>query len=116
MPKKAKQRGPVNVKAVETLKKRMKPEPVIAQLSETFKALGDPTRTRILLALCDLALCVYDLALLLNMSQSAISHQLGVLRHLKLVKYKRQGRGVYYSLDDEHIRHLLYEGIKHVEE
>ena len=84
------------------------------RLAETFKALGDPTRIRIISALSQAELCVCDLSAALGMSQSAISHQLRLLRALRLVKGAKRGRMVYYSLDDDHIRGLFHAGMEHV--
>ena len=84
-----------------------------AGLAETFQALADPTRVRIISALMENELCVYDLADLVGMSQSAISHQLRILRSLGLVKFRKEGRTVFYSLDDEHIRDLFLRGLEH---
>ena len=85
-------------------------------LAETFRALGDPTRVRILDALSHGELCVCDLAAVLSLSQSAVSHQLRFLRSLRLVKPRREGRMVFYSLDDRHVVDLLQQGLRHVEE
>ncbi|MBI2880400.1 MAG: helix-turn-helix transcriptional regulator [Candidatus Tectomicrobia bacterium] len=101
---------------VASVRSRLKPDPVFAALAETFKVLGDPTRTKILFALAQAELCVCDLSNLLGLSQSAASHQLRVLRNMRLVKYRKEGRMVYYSLDDRHIETLFAEGLKHVEE
>jgi ArsR family transcriptional regulator, lead/cadmium/zinc/bismuth-responsive transcriptional repressor len=83
-------------------------------LAGTFQALADPTRVRMISALCNQELCVCDLAALLGMTQSAISHQLRIMRDLRLVKARKEGRIVYYSLDDEHIRDLFERGLEHV--
>ncbi len=91
-------------------------ERIVAALAETFKVLGDPTRLRIILALSVDELCVCDLSELIGLSQSAISHQLRILRNLKLVKYQKRGKMVYYSLDDEHIQNLIREAKNHVHE
>jgi ArsR family transcriptional regulator len=85
-----------------------------ARLAETFQALADPNRVRLISALLDTELCVCDLAAVLTMSQSAVSHQLRSLRDLRLVKHRKEGRIVYYSLDDEHIRDLFQRGREHV--
>ena len=85
-------------------------------LTETFRALGDPTRVRVLDALSHGELCVCDLASLLGLSQSATSHQLRLLRALRLVRTRRAGRMVYYALDDRHIVTLFRQGLRHVEE
>ena len=84
------------------------------RLAELFKALGDPTRVRIISALSRAELCVCDLAASLGMSQSAISHQLRLLRSLRLVRREKRGRMVYYALDDDHIAALFKSGMEHV--
>jgi ArsR family transcriptional regulator len=84
------------------------------QLSQLFKALSDPSRVRIISALARTELCVYDLAATLGMSQSAVSHQLRSLRELHLVRYRKEGRHVYYQLDDEHIHELFQRGLEHI--
>ena len=101
---------------VKAAKDRMKPDSTIQSLSETFKVLGDPTRTKILWVLSEEELCVCELAMLVDSSESAASHHLRILRNLKLVKYRRQGKATYYSLDDDHIKNLFREGLKHVQE
>lgn len=88
----------------------------LLRLSETFKIFGDPTRLKILNALFENEMCVCDISTLLNMTQSAISHQLKVLKQARLVKYRRDGKVVYYSLDDDHIKHIFDEGLVHVRE
>ncbi len=85
------------------------------RLARTFKALSDPTRVRIISALMQSELCVHELAACLGMSQSAISHQLRTLREMRLVRRRKEGRHVYYALDDEHIRDLFRQGLEHVE-
>ena len=84
------------------------------RLAETFKALGDPTRVRIISALCAGEMCVNDIAGVVELSQSAVSHQLRVLRNLHLVKPRKVGRSVYYALDDEHVLTLFAQGLDHV--
>lgn len=86
------------------------------RMSEIFSALGDPTRLRLLLALCRQPLCVHDLSQVLGVSESAVSHQLRTLRMLRLVVSRRVGKRVYYSLDDTHVYHLIDEGLKHSQE
>ncbi|RJP65291.1 MAG: ArsR family transcriptional regulator [Candidatus Abyssobacteria bacterium SURF_17] len=88
----------------------------IEALSEIFKVLGDPTRLRIISALSVDELCVCDIAHLLGASISATSHQLRILRHLHLVKHRKEGKMVYYSLDDACVEKLLAEGLKHIAE
>jgi ArsR family transcriptional regulator len=85
-------------------------------LADTFSALGDPTRVRILDALSHGELCVCDLAAVLGVSQSAVSHQLRVLRGIRLVKPRREGRIVFYSLDDQHIISIFKQTLQHVAE
>lgn len=85
-------------------------------LADTFKALGDYSRVQIVWALSHGELCVGDIAELLGMSSSAVSHHLRTLRNLNLVKMRRDHQSIFYSLDDEHIEHLLERGIEHVEE
>ncbi|MFH1755940.1 MAG: metalloregulator ArsR/SmtB family transcription factor [Candidatus Latescibacterota bacterium] len=101
---------------VRAVKQAMKPESVFISLAEIFKTLSDPTRVKILYALSMTELCVCDIANLIGKSSSAVSHQLRLLRGQKLVKYRKDGKIAYYSLDDEHIRHLFKEGLKHAEE
>jgi ArsR family transcriptional regulator len=88
-------------------------EATAAGLAETFQALADPSRVRLISALLNGEMCVYDLAAMLGMSQSAVSHQLRILRNLHLVKTRKAGRIVFYSLDDEHIRDLFQRGLEH---
>ncbi len=83
------------------------------RLAQVFSALSDPTRLRIISALSEHELCVCDLSVVLGMSQSAVSHQLRLLRNLNLAKYRKVGRIVYYALDDEHIRELYELGLEH---
>jgi ArsR family transcriptional regulator len=92
------------------------PKKLFALLAETFKTLGDYSRIQIVWALSHGELCVGDIAQLLTMSPSAVSHHLRTLRNLKLVNSRREHRTVFYSLDDKHIEHLLEEGIEHVED
>jgi ArsR family transcriptional regulator len=93
----------------------MSPRTVEA-LAETFRVLGDPTRVRILDALSSGELCVYDIASLVGISESAVSHQLRLLRGMRLVRPRRAGRLVYYGVDDQHILELLAQALTHVEE
>ncbi|MEL7596753.1 MAG: metalloregulator ArsR/SmtB family transcription factor [Clostridiaceae bacterium] len=83
-------------------------------LAEFFKVLGEPTRIKILYALSINEMCVCDISKLLNMSQSAVSHQLRVLRAARLVKYRKEGKVVYYSLDDEHVENVFRQGLDHI--
>lgn len=88
----------------------------VERLAEIFKALGDPTRVRLLSALAAAELCVCNLATLLSLTESAVSHQLRFLRSLRLVRARREGRMVFYRLDDDHIVRLLAQGREHAEE
>jgi len=101
---------------VNALKKRMLEDEEINTLSELFGILSDPTRTKIIFALSRKELCVCDISNLLNASISAVSHQLRILRNARLVKYRKQGKMVFYSLDDNHITTLFNEGLKHIRE
>lgn len=100
----------------DIVRTEMPDESMLFELSDFFRIFGDQTRLRILYALSKNELCVCDLAKLLGASQSAVSHQLQVLRSHRLVKYRRDGKTVYYSLDDGHIFSILDIGIKHLEE
>ena len=89
---------------------------ILYDLAELFKVFGDSTRIKILYSLFETELCVYDIARLLNLSQSSVSHQLRILKTSKLVKFRRDGKSVFYSLDDEHVRSIISMGMEHVEE
>lgn len=106
----------INEKSVKAVQKVMISDEIAEALAETFKVLSDPTRVKILCALSKAELCVCDLSALLGMNDSAVSHHLRLLRTLKLVKYRREGRMAYYSLDDEHIEKLFQQGLEHVQE
>lgn len=99
---------------VETVKKQLENDNVIIDLADFFKIFGDSTRLKILLALAKSELCVCDIASLLNMTISAVSHQLKLLRESNLVKTKRSGKVVYYSLADEHVAEIIECGLEHV--
>ena len=101
---------------VENVRKAMKSVEAIGLLAETFRILGDPTRIKIAFALSKEELCVCDIANLLGVSQSAVSHSLRTLRQMKLVRFRREGKIAYYTLDDEHLVNLFDEGFRHVEE
>ncbi|NSW95578.1 MAG: winged helix-turn-helix transcriptional regulator [Bacteroidales bacterium] len=107
----------IETEKVSSVRNRMKPEQFFHYLAETFRAMSDPTRTKIIFALCmENELCVRDIAAIIGTSNSAISHQLRTLRNMKLVKYNKVGKVTYYSLDDIHINNLFAEGLRHVEE
>lgn len=95
---------------------KMPEEANLFELSELFKVFGDSTRIRILWALTEAEMCVCDITALLGMTQSAISHQLRVLKQARLVKHRKEGKIVYYSLDDEHIRQIFDQGLTHINE
>jgi len=86
----------------------------LQRVAELFRVMGDPTRLKIINALLLSEMCVCDLAALLEMTQPAVSHHLKVLRQTQLVKYRRDGKVVYYALDDEHVCNLFYQGLVHV--
>lgn len=100
--------------ALKAIKDNLYGEEIISDLSQIFKAIGDPTRLRIIYVLSKQPLCVCDIASLLDMTQSAISHHLRLLRNLKLVKFRKEGKMVIYSLDDHHVLELFNQGLEHV--
>ena len=106
----------VNSQLVAEIKKRMPDVKSLYELSDFFKVMGDGTRIQLLWALEESEMCVGDLAVLLDMTKSAISHQLKVLRLAKLVKSNKIGKNVYYSLDDNHIKIILKKALEHVQE
>lgn len=91
-------------------------EEYLYDIAELFKVFGDSTRIRILYALFESELCVNDIAQLLNLGQSAVSHQLKILKDAKLVRFRREGKIIFYALDDDHVRNILSMGMEHVEE
>ena len=101
---------------VQSVKDSMPDEDTLFDLSELFKLFGDSTRIKILYCLFASEMCVCDIATLLEMSQSAISHQLAVLKRSKLVSARREGKTVFYALADDHVRTILNQGIEHVTE
>jgi len=108
-----------NVIHEETVKRVasvMPEETELYDLAELFKVFGDLTRMKILCALIESEMCVCDLANLLNMTQSSVSHQLRVLKQARLVRYKRVGKIVYYSIDDEHVKYIFDLGLTHLRE
>ena len=106
----------VNGELVAEVKNRMPDVKSLYELSDFFKVMGDGTRIQLLWALEESEMCVGDLAVLLDMTKSAISHQLKVLRLAKLVKTNKIGKNVYYSLDDNHIKMILQKALEHVQE
>lgn len=105
-----------HVEAIRTAGRAINDEEQIVGLAETFRVLSDPTRLKIVMALAKQELCVLDIAQLLNITESAISHQLRLLRTLRLVKQRKEGKLVFYSLDDEHIEDLIRVAARHISE
>ncbi|MDD7220208.1 MAG: metalloregulator ArsR/SmtB family transcription factor [Clostridia bacterium] len=101
---------------MEDLTGKLPEETELYDLADLFKVFGDSTRIRILFVLFDTEVCVCDLAKALNMTQSAISHQLRILKQNKLVKSRREGKSIYYSLADDHVRTIINQGREHIEE
>ena len=101
---------------VEMVKANQPEDEYLYDLSELFKIFGDSTRIKILYSLFETELCVSDMASILNLSQSSVSHQLRILKDAKLVKFRREGKTIFYSLDDDHVRMILSLGMEHVEE
>ena len=101
---------------VEKVAKVMPDEALLFEAAELLKVLGDATRVRIIFVLCQSEMCVCDIARLLNMTQSAISHQLRVLRTAGLIKVRRCGKSAFYSLDDDHVKKIIEMGFEHINE
>ncbi len=101
---------------VHKVKDKMPKDELLFDLAELFKVFGDSTRMKIICALLEEELCVGDIAVITNSTSSAISHQLRVLKQAKLVKYRKEGKSVYYSLDDEHVKQIFEKGREHIEE
>lgn len=106
----------IHEEVVELVRKKMPDEEPIYEVSELFRVFGDSTRARIICALSISELCVGDLAALLSMTQSAISHQLRILKQSRLVRSRREGKVVYYALADEHVKELFNVAFDHVME
>ena len=104
----------VHGQVVEEVRGHIPSEDVLYDLTELFRVFGDSTRIRILYALFEAELCVCDIAALLGMTQSAISHQLRALKNVRLVRSRREGKTVYYSLADSHVRTMIDQGLEHV--
>lgn len=104
----------VHENVIEMVRKKMPQEEKLYDLAELFKVFGDTTRVKIISALFEAEMCVCDIAELLSMTQSAISHQLRVLRQARLVKHRKEGKVVFYSLDDEHIKTIFNQGLEHI--
>lgn len=106
----------IHEELLKTVSAQMPPEEELYDLAELFKVFGDSTRIRILFVLFEAEVCVCDLAEALHMTQSAISHQLKILKNSKLVKSRREGKSVFYSLADSHVRTIIGQGREHIEE
>jgi ArsR family transcriptional regulator len=106
----------IHADIVNAVRERMPDENELYVLSDFFKVLGDSTRSRIICALDENEMCVCDLAVLLNMTKSAISHQLRYLREANLVKNRREGKNVFYSLADDHVKDIFEKGLDHIRE
>lgn len=106
----------VHESVIDTVNEKMPPEEALYDLADFFKVFGDTTRIKILYVLMCSEMCVCDLAQSLNMTQSAISHQLRVLKQMDLVKNRREGKTVFYSLSDGHISGILSQGLEHINE
>ena len=101
---------------IDAVTKQMPDEELLYDLAELFKVFGDSTRIKILYVLLESEMCVCDIAQLLNMTQSAISHQLRILKQSRLVKFRREGKTIFYSLQDDHVCSILSQGLEHLEE
>ena len=106
----------VHAELLKIVREKLPAEESLLDLAELFKVFGDSTRIRILFVLFEAEVCVCDLAAELNMTQSAISHQLNILKRNKLVKSRREGKSVFYSLADDHVRTIVSQGMEHIEE
>lgn len=106
----------IHADVVDAVKGKMPSEDILFNLADFFKVLGDSTRVKIMWALDESEMCVCDLAVLLNMTKSAISHQLRSLRQANLVKFRREGKNVFYSLSDDHVREIFEKGLEHISE
>ncbi len=106
----------VHAETVERVNKEMPPPETLYRLSELYKVFGDETRIRILYLLFQSEMCVCDIAALLDMTVSAISHQLKTLKQASLIKFRKDGRTVFYSLADDHVRTIINNGMEHINE
>lgn len=106
----------VHADVVEQVREQLPQDEILYDLAELFKIFGDSTRVKILYALLESELCVCDIAKLMEVTQSAVSHQLRVLKNSKLVKFRREGKVIYYSLADEHVERILSQGMEHIME
>ena len=106
----------INKNKIDDIKNKLLEEDTIIDISELFKVFSDSTRLKIIAVLLEGELCVCDLAYLINSTQSAVSHQLRILKSAKLVKYRKAGKEVYYSVADEHVKKIFLIGKEHINE
>ncbi|MEW5815808.1 MAG: metalloregulator ArsR/SmtB family transcription factor [Spirochaetota bacterium] len=106
----------IHEKSVQKARRNMPHDELIRRIGDFFKVIGDPTRIKIINALFHSEMCVCDLAAVLNMNQPAVSHQLKILKQANLVKYRKEGKVVYYSLNDNHVRQIYEQGLIHIKE
>lgn len=106
----------IHTDKVEQVRGRLPPDEQLYDLAELFKIFGDSTRVKILYALLESELCVCDIAKLMEVTQSAVSHQLRVLKNSRLVKFRREGKTVFYALADGHVRRIIAQGMDHIKE
>lgn len=107
---------PIHTEIIEKVKKQMEPDEILYDVAELFKVFGDTTRIKIIYALLKEKMCVCDIAHLINMTHSSVSHQLRILKQARLVKQEKAGKVVYYTLDDEHIGEIMSIGLNHIKE
>jgi ArsR family transcriptional regulator, lead/cadmium/zinc/bismuth-responsive transcriptional repressor len=105
-----------DAKKIKMLRKKSRSQSELYKLSEVFAILGDTTRLKVVLALIETELCVCDIAGFLGITKSAVSHHLRLMRNLRLVRFRREGKMIYYCLDDHHIENLLKQATEHIEE
>ncbi len=108
--------GSIHPEIVKAVSEKLPDEEILYDVAELFKVFGDSTRVRIICALFESEMCVCDIAGVLNMTQSAISHQLRVLKQARLVKYRREGKTVFYTLSDDHIQTIFNQAFEHIME
>lgn len=106
----------IDEKKVKKVEKKLPSRDTLYNTADILKTLGDPTRLKIVIALAEEELCVCDLTALTDVSVSGVSHQLRILRGQRIVKYRRQGKMVYYSLDDKHVEDIVAEALQHINE
>ena len=108
--------GAIDIEKVNKIKKVMPSDDLLFDIAEVFEVFGDTTRMKIISALLESELCVGDISEITDSTQSAISHQLRILKQSKLVKFRREGKTIFYSLDDDHIAQIVKKGSEHIEE